>query len=362
MVAAPMRRDRCGLISTGQPEVSMRINSRLFSTTLIPRSTKRLVSIKQAEIDNRWHIVDADGLVLGRLASKVAQVIRGKHKPTFTPHMDCGDFVVVVNADKVRLTGRKMDQKAYFRHTGFIGNEKFTPVRSMLTQHPERVIEKAVYGMPELYRGKIRKARLVANPGCYPTSTVLGLLPAIKNRLIGTKGIVVDSKSGTSGAGRSLNTAFLFCEVNDGFRAYGLASHRHTPEIEQELSVLAGQKVTVDFTPHLVPMDRGILTTIYAPLRNRTGLEKIHAIYRRAYGREPFVRVLPPGQFPVTKNVRGTNDCHIGMQVNPRTKKLIIVSAIDNLTKGAAGQAVHNMNLMMGWPETAGLEGMAVFP
>ena len=231
------------------------------------------------------------------------------------------------------------------------------------TPHTERAaLRRAVYGLPEIHRRKIRRAALVANPGCYPTSALLGLLPALKKGLVRTRGIVIDSKSGVSGAGRSPRTPLLFSEVNDAFRAYGLATHRHTPEIEQEISGLAGRPVIVEFSPHLVPMDRGILTTIYAQLRTGLGLEEIHALYRKAYAREPFVQVLPPGELPATKNVRGTNHCHIGLVLNPRTGRLLIVSAIDNLTKGAAGQAVQNMNLMAGFEETTGLEALAVFP
>jgi len=231
------------------------------------------------------------------------------------------------------------------------------------TPHMQKtLLKKAVYGLPELYRVRIRKARLVANPGCYPTGAILGLIPAIKKALVSTDNIVIDSKSGVSGAGRSIQLGFLYSEVSEGFRAYALAVHRHTPEIEQELSRLSAKDVVVDFTPHLVPMDRGILTTIYAELAAKASLKEIHAAYRRFYAREPFVEVLPLGSYPVTKNVRGSNFCHIGLQLNPRTNRLLVVTAIDNLTKGAAGQAVHNMNLMMGFDEMTAISGLAVFP
>ncbi|MHB8882849.1 MAG: N-acetyl-gamma-glutamyl-phosphate reductase [Thermodesulfovibrionales bacterium] len=223
-------------------------------------------------------------------------------------------------------------------------------------------LRKAVYGLPELYRTRIKKARLIANPGCYPTSAILGLMPALKNRILDTAHIVIDSKSGTSGAGRKADLAVSFCEVNEGFKAYGLGVHRHTPEIEQELSGLAGRKITVNFTPHLLPVDRGILTTIYAPLAKKITAEKVLGMYEKAYKTEPFVKVLPPGVLPNIKNVRGTNFCHIGLKLVERTNTLIIVSAIDNLVKGASGQAVHNMNLMMGFSETEGLRNMALFP
>lgn len=225
-----------------------------------------------------------------------------------------------------------------------------------------RTLKKAVYGIPELYRKKIVKADLVANPGCYPTGAILGLFPALRNNLVKLDTIVVDSKSGTTGAGRQSDVAFSFCEVNEGFKAYGIGTHRHTPEIEQELSAIARRKVTVNFTPHLLPIDRGILTTTYARLTRSVTAEKIHAIYQDAYRTEPFTRVLDQGKFPNVKNVRGTNLCEIGITVNRRTETLVIVAAIDNLIKGASGQAVHNMNIMMCFDERTALSAIALFP
>jgi len=231
-----------------------------------------------------------------------------------------------------------------------------------LLHHYGATLKKAVYGLPEIYRKKIQKAKLIANPGCYPTSAILGLMPALRNRLVNLSTITIDSKSGTSGAGRKADMGNSFCEVNEGFKAYGLVTHRHTPEIEQEISSLAGKKVAVNFTPHLLPVDRGILTTIYAPLTKKTDTRAVLSLYSKAYAKEPFVRVLPEEAFPNIKHVRGTNTCEIGVKVNPRTNTLIIVSAIDNLVKGASGQAVQNLNLMMGFDETAGLERLALFP
>ncbi|MCL5423398.1 MAG: N-acetyl-gamma-glutamyl-phosphate reductase [Nitrospirae bacterium] len=223
-------------------------------------------------------------------------------------------------------------------------------------------LKKAVYGLPELHRKKIAKASLVANPGCYPTGAIIGLTPAIKNGLIKLNSIVIDSKSGASGAGRQSEVSFSYCEVNEGFKAYSVASHRHTPEIEQELSAVAGKGVRVNFTPHLVPMDRGILTTVYAQLAKSMEGKGIHEIYRTAYGKEPFTRVLEMGKFPNVKNVRGTNLCELGVAVNKRTGTLIVIAAIDNLVKGASGQAVHNMNIMMGFDEKEALNAIALFP
>lgn len=223
-------------------------------------------------------------------------------------------------------------------------------------------LKKAVYGLPEIYREKIKCADLVANPGCYPTGAILALYPALKSGFIKKDSIVIDSASGASGAGRSAETMFSFCEVNEGFSAYAVATHRHTPEIEQELSCVSRKNITLDFTPHLAPYDRGILTTAYAKLSRNLNVKKILEAYSQMYEREPFVKVLSEGKFPNVKNVRGTNTCEIGIAVNQRTKTLIVVSAIDNLVKGAAGQAVQNMNIMMGFDETTGLKNVALFP
>jgi len=224
-------------------------------------------------------------------------------------------------------------------------------------------LKKAVYGLPEVRRAKIKDARLVANPGCYPTSIILGLAPLLKKGLIKTGEIIADSASGVTGAGRSAKVDSLYCEVNEGFRAYGVGGvHRHTPEIEQELSLLAGEQLVITFTPHLVPMDRGILSTVYAAPIRPTTTEKLVRLYQEFYSREPFVRVLPPGTLPSTAFVRGSNFCDIAPLVDQRSGRVIIVSAIDNLVKGASGQAVQNMNIVCGFPETMGLEGLALFP
>lgn len=228
-------------------------------------------------------------------------------------------------------------------------------------QHPD-LLKHAVYGLPELHRERIRKAALIANPGCYPTSAILGLAPVIAKKLIDTTTIVVDSKSGVSGAGRSPGLAYHFPEANEGFMAYKVGSHRHTPEIEQEVSLLAGAQVTLTFTPHLVPMNRGILSTIYAKFAGPADTGKLHAVFQDFYRNETFVRVLPPGQFPNVRNVRGSNFCDIGVHADSRTGRAVIVTAIDNLMKGAAGQAVQNMNLMMGFEETAGLKFAGLCP
>jgi len=228
-------------------------------------------------------------------------------------------------------------------------------------QYPE-LLKSAVYGLPELHREQIRRANLIANPGCYPTSAILGIAPLLSNGLIDQKTIVIDSKSGVSGAGRSPALPYHFPEANEGLMAYKIGSHRHTPEIEQELSLLGGGPITVSFTPHLIPMNRGILTTIYAGLVQDRSSADILELYGRFYNGHPFVRLHPLGEFPNVRNVRGSNFCDIGLYVDPRTGRAIIVSAIDNLVKGASGQAVQNMNLIAGFEETEGLKFAGLFP
>lgn len=228
-------------------------------------------------------------------------------------------------------------------------------------RRPE-LLEKAVYGLLEFGAEDISRARLVANPGCYPTATVLALAPALERGIIETDDIVVDAKSGTTGAGRGAKVPTLFCEVADTFRAYGLGTHRHTPEIEQEVSRLAGGAMTLSFNTHLLPINRGILTTSYARLTSGISLEAVHAIYADRYADAPWVRVLPPGALPETKNVRGTMFCDIGLVVDPRTNRLIVVSVIDNLCRGASGQALACANLMLGLEMTTGLNLAPMVP
>jgi N-acetyl-gamma-glutamyl-phosphate reductase len=214
---------------------------------------------------------------------------------------------------------------------------------------------RAVYGLPEAYRDEIRRAPLVGNPGCYPTSIILGAAPLLRNALIRPETLIADSKSGVSGAGRGATLAVHFCEVNEGFKAYKVGDHRHTPEIEQELGRLAGKPVTINFTPHLVPMSRGILSTVYATLEDGATPERVDEAFESFYGDAPFVRLCEKGAMPSTLQVRGSNYCDICWRVDPRTGRVIVVSVIDNLTRGASGQAVCNMNLMCGLAETAGL-------
>ncbi len=230
-------------------------------------------------------------------------------------------------------------------------------------KHPTpQFIEEAVYGLPEINREKIQSARLIANPGCYPTCSFLTIYPMVKEGLIDPDTIIIDAKSGTSGAGRSAKLSSLFCEVNESMKAYGVASHRHTPEIEEQLSYAAGKPVTISFTPHLVPMNRGILVTAYASLAKKVTAEEVKAVYDQYYQKEYFVRVMELGGVPETRWVEGSNFADVSFKLDPRTNRIVMMGAIDNMVKGAAGQAMQNMNLMFGLPENTGLKLIPVFP
>jgi len=233
------------------------------------------------------------------------------------------------------------------------------------------LLKETVYGLPELYREKIKRASIIANPGCYPASAILGLAPVMGKSFIDSGTIIIDSKSGISGAGRNPSQPFMFSEANESVKAYAVTTHRHTPEIEQELSRLlrTKKKIKIVFTPHLIPMDRGIVSTIYVRLSAKRGekinLSEIQKIYQDFYQKEPFVRVLGNGVYPTIKAVKGSNYCDISVFLdkrNPKTLTLIILSALDNLLKGASGQAVQNMNIMCGFDETSGLTALSAFP
>ncbi len=260
--------------------------------------------------------------------------------PLFHRH---GKRVVDLSAD-FRLKDASLYEKWYQRHIA------------------KDLLEESVYGLPEIYREKIRGAKIVGNPGCYPTGALLGLIPLIKKDIISFEGIVIDSKSGVSGAGRDVVLESLFCEVNEGVKAYKVFSHRHTPEIEQELSGLARRDVSVTFVPHLIPMDRGILTTIYVKLIKKINLKDVIDTFQEVYQSEPFIRIHPEGRLPDTKEVRGSNYCDIGVALSETGDRAVIVTAIDNLVKGASGEAVQNMNIMLGYPETMGLEAIPLVP
>jgi len=262
-------------------------------------------------------------------------------------------------APQILAAGRKLiDLSADFRLDDATTYEQWYEPHSA----PEYLAE-AVYGLPELYRGDIKKARLIANPGCYPTSIILGLAPLLRAGVIDAATIIADSKSGTSGAGRSAVISSLYCEVADGFRPYKVGGvHRHIPEIEQELSKLHGSAITITFTPHLLPVSRGILSTIYAQLKADVTAGQIAELYATMYGQERFVRLLPAGGIPATQYVRGSNYCDIGFCLDRRAGRIIVMTAIDNIVKGASGQAVQNMNLVCGFPEHTSLAAPAFFP
>ncbi len=231
-----------------------------------------------------------------------------------------------------------------------------------ITHTAPALLPEAVYGLPELHRERIRGARLVAVPGCYPTTSILAAAPLVSAGAIDPSTLVIDAKSGISGAGRKVEMTYLFCEADGGVTPYGVGVHRHTPEIEQELSGLAGRPVRVSFTPHLIPMSRGILATVYASLAGPASRDDLAALYGRFYDGSPSVRLLPAGRWPATQHVRGSNRCDIGLTVDPRVGRVVAAAAIDNLVKGAAGQAIQCANLALGLPEGTGLEDAALFP
>ena len=263
------------------------------------------------------------------------------------PHGASGEFIPHFLKRGIRV----IDLSGDFRYRDAAVYERWYNI----PHNAKELLGKSAYGLPEVYREKIRGAKLVGNPGCYPTGAVLALYPLLKAGVIGTDGIIIDSKSGVSGAGRVEKLENLYCEVDESVKAYGVASHRHTSEIEQELSIASGRDITVSFTPHLVPLKRGILSTIYAPLKNGASEKDIFDAYG-IYKDEPFVSVS--GALPEIKHVAGSNRCAIGFVCDARTGRLVIVSCIDNLIKGAAGQAVQNMNIMCSLRETEGLEGL----
>ena len=232
---------------------------------------------------------------------------------------------------------------------------------SVTHTHPE-LLKQAVYGLPELHRESIQSARFIANPGCYPTSVILALAPLLKTEWVDLNSIISDSKSGVSGAGRKPSLTTHFTEANEGVSPYGLAEHRHTPEMEQEISNLAGKPVRVTFSPHLIPMTRGMLSTVYINLNQTLTDEKLVEHYREFYKGESFIRVLNPGKFASSHHVLSSNFCDIGLKVDSRNQRLIITSAIDNLIKGASGQAIQNMNIMLGLDEKTGLMAAGIFP
>jgi len=273
---------------------------------------------------------------------------------TATPQGLCASLVNEEILSKVKI----IDLSADFR----IKDVKVYEEWYKLEHKSPQFIEEAVYGLCEINREDVKKARLVANPGCYTTCSILTCYPLVKEGIIDPNTIIVDAKSGTSGAGRGAKVDNLFCEVNENMKAYGVATHRHTPEIEEQLGYACGEKITINFTPHLVPMNRGILATAYASLKKDVTYEEVKAIYDKYYADEKFVRVLEKDVCPQTKWVEGSNYVDVNFKIDPRTNRIIMMGVIDNLVKGAAGQAVQNMNLMFGLKESEGLELVPMFP
>ena len=273
---------------------------------------------------------------------------------TATPQGLCASLVNEDILNKVKI----VDLSADFRIKDVATYESWYGIEHKSPQF----IEEAVYGLCEINREDIKNARLIANPGCYPTCSTLSIYPLAKEGLIDMSTVIIDAKSGTSGAGRGAKVDNLYCEVNENIKAYGVANHRHTPEIEEQLSYASGEEVLLNFTPHLVPMNRGILITAYATLKKDVTYEEIKAIYDKYYANEKFVRVPEKDVCPQTKWVEGSNYVDVNFKIDPRTKRIIMMGAMDNLVKGAAGQAVQNMNLMFGLKESEGLELIPMFP
>ena len=299
---------------------------------------------------NMYKIVDEECMDdnMKELAGQVDVVF------TATPQGLCASLVDEEILSKVKI----IDLSADFRIKDVSVYEEWYK----LTHASPQFLEEAVYGLPEVNRERVKKARLIANPGCFPTCSFLSVYPLVKDGLVDPDTIIIDAKSGTSGAGRGAKMDSLYCEVNENIKAYGVGTHRHTPEIEEQLSYAAGRPVTISFTPHLVPMNRGILVTAYGSLTKEVTYEEVRAVYDKYYKDEFFVRVLEKDVVPQTRWVEGSNFADVNFKIDPRTRRIVMMGAIDNMVKGAAGQAIQNMNLMFGLPENTGLKQIPVFP
>ena len=299
---------------------------------------------------NMYKIVDEECMDdnMKELAGQVDVVF------TATPQGLCASLVDEEILSKVKI----IDLSADFRIKDVSVYEEWYK----LTHASPQFLEEAVYGLPEVNRERVKKARLIANPGCFPTCSFLSVYPLVKEGLVDPDTIIIDAKSGTSGAGRGAKMDSLYCEVNENIKAYGVGTHRHTPEIEEQLSYAAGRPVTISFTPHLVPMNRGILVTTYGSLTKEVTYEEVRAVYDKYYKDEFFVRVLEKDVVPQTRWVEGSNFADVNFKIDPRTRRIVMMGAIDNMVKGAAGQAIQNMNLMFGLPENTGLKQIPVFP
>ena len=313
--------------------------------------SRSYVDQKYADVyRNMFQIVDAKCMDdnMEELADQVDVIF------TATPQGLCASLVNEEILSKTKI----IDLSADFRLKDVNVYEEWYKIEHKAPQY----IDEAVYGLCEINRDLVKSARIVANPGCYTTCSILTAYPLAKEGLIDMSTLIIDAKSGTSGAGRGAKLPNLYCEVNENIKAYGVATHRHTPEIEEQLGYASGEKVVLKFTPHLVPMNRGILATEYATLKKKVTYEEVKAVYDQYYAKEKFVRVLDRDVCPETKWVEGSNYVDIGFKIDPRTNRIIMMGAIDNLVKGAAGQAVQNMNLLFGLPEDEGLELVPMFP
>lgn len=299
---------------------------------------------------NMFQIVDA--VCLGENIEELAEQVDVIF--TATPQGLCSSLVNEEILSKVKI----IDLSADFRIKDVAVYEQWYNIKHQSPQY----LDEAVYGLCEINREKVKNCRLLANPGCYTTCSILSLYPLVKEKLILPDTIIIDAKSGTSGAGRGAKIPNLFCEVNESIKAYGVTTHRHTPEIEEQLGYANGAPITLNFTPHLVPMNRGILVTAYASLKEKTDYDTIRAAYDKYYQKERFIRVLDKDVCPETRWVEGSNYVDINFKIDERTGRIIAMGALDNLVKGAAGQAVQNMNLMFGLPEDEGLRMAPVFP
>lgn len=313
--------------------------------------SKSYVDQKYADVyRNMFQIVDAKCMDdnMEELADQVDVIF------TATPQGLCASLVNEEILSKTKI----IDLSADFRLKDVNVYEEWYKIEHKAPQY----IDEAVYGLCEINRDLVKSAKIVANPGCYTTCSILTAYPLAKEGLIDMSTLIIDAKSGTSGAGRGAKLPNLYCEVNENIKAYGVATHRHTPEIEEQLGYASAEKVVLNFTPHLVPMNRGILATEYATLKKKVTYEEVKAVYDQYYAKEKFVRVLDRDVCPETKWVEGSNYVDIGFKIDPRTNRIIMMGAIDNLVKGAAGQAVQNMNLLFGLPEDEGLELVPMFP
>jgi N-acetyl-gamma-glutamyl-phosphate reductase len=325
------------LFSHPKVEITVATSERFAGSAIdeIFPSLKGLIDIRLSKLSIKRVVQESDviftALPHGQSMGVVEECIKG------------GKRVVDLSAD-FRLQDKDLYEQWYGKHSC-----------------PD-LLSEAIYGLPELYRDQRQRAQLVANPGCYPTGVILALAPLLEAGMIASSGIVVDAKSGVSGAGRNPSLTNLFCEVGEGLRAYGVAKHRHAPEMEQELSARSGKEIHILFVPHLIPINRGILSTCYARLAGEVSTQRAYEVYQGRYGDEPFIRLNSPGTFPSTMEVRGSNYCDLGVMVNDASGQIIVISAIDNLVKGASGQAVQNMNIMYGFTEAMGLGQLPLAP